>query len=387
MRADHRAETEVGVAHIGHPVPHRLVDGVLERAAPRLDGVHVGTRQLHAEHVQLLARHVDRAHEHGALETHQRGGGGAGDAVLAGAGVGDDALLAHALGQQRLADDVVDLVRAGVVQVLTLEDQADPEPLAEVVALREDRRSSRVVVDGRGPARAGTRDRPTPRGMRPPAPDRPAPGSRARTDRRTRRIGRCRRVGRAANRRQVGVGPRSDGAHSKSQSYGMSSSSPRYCDGRGGPRILDEPLHGERVLAARRALDAGCHVDAPRLHLVDRRGHVLGGQSPGQDQLHAVGRVADERPVEDLAGTGFGSVDHHHVGAVPIGTGQVRVACAERLDDPAELLADLDALLGRLVTVQLHRLHARLVGQRRRPVRATRCGTPRPSGSPAGADG
>src|SRR5690606_28489707 len=45
-------------------------------------------------------------------------------AVLAGAGLGDDPALAHAAGQQRLADGVVDLVRAGVVQVLALEQDA-----------------------------------------------------------------------------------------------------------------------------------------------------------------------------------------------------------------------------------------------------------------------
>jgi hypothetical protein len=41
--------------------------------------------------------------------------------MLAGTGFRDDAGLAHAPRQQRLADGVVDLVRAGVVQVLALE--------------------------------------------------------------------------------------------------------------------------------------------------------------------------------------------------------------------------------------------------------------------------
>jgi hypothetical protein len=41
--------------------------------------------------------------------------------VLAGTGLGDHALLAHALGEQRLADGVVHLVRAGVVEVFALE--------------------------------------------------------------------------------------------------------------------------------------------------------------------------------------------------------------------------------------------------------------------------
>jgi hypothetical protein len=44
--------------------------------------------------------------------------------VLAGAGLGDDAGLAEAPRQQDLADAVVDLVRAGVVQVLALEEDA-----------------------------------------------------------------------------------------------------------------------------------------------------------------------------------------------------------------------------------------------------------------------
>jgi hypothetical protein len=47
--------------------------------------------------------------------------GGGGDPVLAGAGLGDDALLAHAPRQQDLAKHVVDLVGTGVVQLVTLE--------------------------------------------------------------------------------------------------------------------------------------------------------------------------------------------------------------------------------------------------------------------------
>ena len=43
------------------------------------------------------------------------------DAVLAGAGLGDDPGLAHAPGEQDLAQAVVDLVRAGVVQLVALE--------------------------------------------------------------------------------------------------------------------------------------------------------------------------------------------------------------------------------------------------------------------------
>ncbi len=69
-------------------------------------------------------RHVLGAHVDDALEAEQRAGRGRGHAVLPGAGLGDDAPLAHALGEQRLAERVVDLVRAGVRQVFALQEDA-----------------------------------------------------------------------------------------------------------------------------------------------------------------------------------------------------------------------------------------------------------------------
>jgi hypothetical protein len=56
--------------------------------------------------------------------------------VLAGAGLGDDARLAHAPRQQGLADGVVDLVRAGVVEVLALEVDLRAAELAAQCARR-----------------------------------------------------------------------------------------------------------------------------------------------------------------------------------------------------------------------------------------------------------
>ena len=96
--------------------------------APASTGETVAPEQLHPLDVGLLAAHVLGAHVDDALEPEQRAGGGGRDAVLAGAGLGDDPLLAHALGQQRLAERVVDLVGAGVEQVLALEE--DPWPAA-----------------------------------------------------------------------------------------------------------------------------------------------------------------------------------------------------------------------------------------------------------------
>ena len=147
MRAKRAAEQVVGGAHVGHPIADGLVDGILERLAAALHAAHLGAQQLHAEDVGLLARHVDRAHVDDALDAEHGGDGGRGDAMLTGAGLGDDARLAHlALHQQRLAQRVVDLVRAGVGQVFALEvDLRAAEMLAQPAG----------IGDRRGPADKG----------------------------------------------------------------------------------------------------------------------------------------------------------------------------------------------------------------------------------------
>ena len=109
------------LADVGDPVADRRRYGLLERARAGVDRRHGRAEQPHPLHVGLLAAHVLGAHVDDALEPEQRARGGGRDAVLAGAGLGDDPLLAHALGEQRLAERVVDLVRAGVEQVLALE--------------------------------------------------------------------------------------------------------------------------------------------------------------------------------------------------------------------------------------------------------------------------
>ena len=66
--------------------------------------------------------------------------------MLAGAGLGDDARLAHPLREQRLADRVVDLVRAGVVQVLALEPDVATDPLRDPLREVERARPADVVA-------------------------------------------------------------------------------------------------------------------------------------------------------------------------------------------------------------------------------------------------
>ena len=124
MRAQRRSEQVIGVLDVGDPVAHRLVDGVLQRLAARVDLAHRRPQQLHAHDVQRLAPHVLAAHVDDALEAQQRAGRRRRHPVLPRARLGHHAAFAHALGQQRLAERVVDLVGAGVRQVLALQQQA-----------------------------------------------------------------------------------------------------------------------------------------------------------------------------------------------------------------------------------------------------------------------
>ena len=145
MRSEHRAEQVIAVGHVGDPVAHRLVDGVLQRLRAGVDTAHGRAEQLHAEDVERLALHVLGAHVDVAGQPEQRADGGRRHAVLARAGLGDDPALAHALREQRLAERVVDLVRAGVREILALqEDARAAERRAQAPRLVERRRAPDV---------------------------------------------------------------------------------------------------------------------------------------------------------------------------------------------------------------------------------------------------
>src|SRR4051794_27581541 len=77
-----------------------------------------------ASPLERLRPGVALTHVADALHAEERSRRGRGDAMLAGAGLGDEPGLANAPGDERLAEHVVDLVRAGVVEVFPLEDDA-----------------------------------------------------------------------------------------------------------------------------------------------------------------------------------------------------------------------------------------------------------------------
>src|SRR5665811_2134067 len=145
VRAGDGADHIVGGLDVGDPVAHRLVDRVLEGRAAMVHRDHLGAQQLHPSHIQCLTPRVLRTHVDDALKAHQGSHSGTRHTVLTCAGLGDDARLAHLFGQQGLAERIVDLVRAGVVEVLTLEQDAGaPGMLSELRDLGDDARTTGV---------------------------------------------------------------------------------------------------------------------------------------------------------------------------------------------------------------------------------------------------
>ena len=130
---------------IRDPVADRLARRLLQRLRPELDGSHLGTEEPHALDVRMLPAHVLGAHVHDALEPEARADRRGRDPVLARTRLGHDASLAEARREKDLSERVVDLVRAGVVEVLALEDDAAARR-REALRLVERRRTSDVTL-------------------------------------------------------------------------------------------------------------------------------------------------------------------------------------------------------------------------------------------------
>ena len=126
VRPHDRTQDVVRVLDAAHPVPHRLVDRIPQRPRPARHRSHLRPHHPHDEHVQLLPPDILLAHVDHAREAEPGTRCGGRDAMLARSGFGDDAGLAHPLGEQHLPQRVVDLVRPGEVQILPLEVDLRP---------------------------------------------------------------------------------------------------------------------------------------------------------------------------------------------------------------------------------------------------------------------
>ena len=140
------ADHVVGRRHIGTQSRIAADTASFSVRAPASTPTTSAPSRCHPLDVRPLAAHVLRAHVHHALETEQGTRRGRGDPVLARAGLGDHPRLAHPPRQQRLAQRVVDLVRAGVGQVLALQPHLAAGDLRQAARVVERRRPADVVA-------------------------------------------------------------------------------------------------------------------------------------------------------------------------------------------------------------------------------------------------
>ena len=99
VRAGHGADHVEGGVDVGHPVTQGFVHRIFQGASTGDYRHHGGAHQLHAQYVGVLPVDVGAAHKDHALHAEARCDGGSRHTVHAGAGLGDDAFFAHALGQ------------------------------------------------------------------------------------------------------------------------------------------------------------------------------------------------------------------------------------------------------------------------------------------------
>jgi hypothetical protein len=142
MRPQRAAKQVISVRDVRHPIAQRFIDGVLQSLRSRIDLAHFGAQQLHAKDIQLLSPHVFSAHVHDAIESEQGAHGGRRYAVLSGAGLRDDAALAHAPRQEDLSDGVVNFVRTGMKQIFALQIDARSAAFFSQSLGKEKRRGS-----------------------------------------------------------------------------------------------------------------------------------------------------------------------------------------------------------------------------------------------------
>ena len=147
MRAGDGTDDVEGILDVGDPVAQRLVHGVLQRPGAGCYRDDVGAQQLHPKDVGGLALDVRLAHVDDTRDVEQRAHRRRRHPVLSGPGFGDDPGLAHALGEQDLADGVVDLMRPGVVELVALEiDLGAAEKLSQAAGKIKRARPADVML-------------------------------------------------------------------------------------------------------------------------------------------------------------------------------------------------------------------------------------------------
>src|SRR5215213_4737637 len=101
-RPHHAPDDVVGIRDVRHPISYCLVHRIFERHRAARNGHDLGPEELHPDNVQLLTASILFAHVYDALLAIEGCDGRGSNPMLARPGFGDDAFLAHTVGEQDL---------------------------------------------------------------------------------------------------------------------------------------------------------------------------------------------------------------------------------------------------------------------------------------------
>jgi hypothetical protein len=101
---------------------------IIKRQTP-----YLSSQKTHAEYIQGLPLHVLCTHVHNALQAKASAHRSCRHTVLACPSLSNDTFLSNPLGQQSWGNGIVDLVSAGVIEILPLEINQRPLPVTLVM--------------------------------------------------------------------------------------------------------------------------------------------------------------------------------------------------------------------------------------------------------------
>ena len=146
MRTHYGTENIQRIVHSARPFAHSFAYCILERHSAACNCMHLSSQKLHSVHIQRLTLRILLSHEYLALHAEQRRCRSRRDAVLSCSCLCDNSRLAHLFSKKNLPEHVVYLVRACVVEILTLQIYfCTAEILSHIVCIIEQRRSARIV--------------------------------------------------------------------------------------------------------------------------------------------------------------------------------------------------------------------------------------------------
>src|SRR5205085_466500 len=121
MRAQSGTENVMSSPHVRDPIAHRLVDRFLQGGLAGVDRDHFGAQKSHSSDIERLSLHIGGAHVDHALAAESGGHRRGSYAMLAGASLGNNATLPHPAREKNIVQGLVDLLPAGMLQILTLQ--------------------------------------------------------------------------------------------------------------------------------------------------------------------------------------------------------------------------------------------------------------------------